>query len=125
MKTSDSKSPDAFLKPIETSPMANTVDVRWQGLYRAGGIAALLNVFDIVDYALVAVTFLALYGALRRASPSVMAVAVTFRPARDCTVLRIQSGVLYAVFEQPVYSRDHCGREKSVIGRWAGDACHQ
>jgi hypothetical protein len=39
---------------------------------------ALLNVFDIVNYALVGLIFLALYGALRRANKSAMAIAVTF-----------------------------------------------
>lgn len=38
---------------------------------------ALLNVFDIVDYALVGLMFLALYAALRRANPSFMAIALS------------------------------------------------
>lgn len=38
---------------------------------------ALLNVFDIVDYALVGLMLLALYAVLRRASPSFMAIALS------------------------------------------------
>jgi hypothetical protein len=94
-----------------------TVDLTWNGLYRAGGAAALvagvifrrnlsaelsllgvrapgsvgdwfgllqsnrllgltlLNVFDVVDYALVGLMFLALWAALRRAGKSAPAVA--------------------------------------------------
>jgi hypothetical protein len=39
---------------------------------------SLLNVFDIVNYALVGLIFLALYGALRRADKSAMVIATTF-----------------------------------------------
>ncbi len=39
---------------------------------------SLLNLFDIVNYALVGLIFLALYGALRRANKSAMVIATTF-----------------------------------------------
>lgn len=99
---------------------AETTDATWKGLYKIGGVAALiagvifrrnlgpeislfsaqkqpdtiidwftllqnnkllglsyLNLFDIVDYALVGLMFLALYVALRRANKSYMAIATT------------------------------------------------
>jgi len=99
---------------------AETTDSAWKGLYKIGGVAALiagiifrrnlgpeislfsaqkqpgtiidwftllqnnrllglsyLNLFDIVDYALVGLMFLALYVALRRANKSYMAIATT------------------------------------------------
>jgi hypothetical protein len=97
-----------------------TPEAGWEGLYRAGGVAALvagiifrrnlgaeialfsaqkqpeavndwyrllqenrllglayLNIFDLVNYALVGVMYLALYAALRRAHKSQMAIATT------------------------------------------------
>jgi hypothetical protein len=44
-----------------------------------------LNVFDLLNYALVMVIFLALYTALRRASPSFMALAAAFGLAGSLT----------------------------------------
>ncbi|MEJ2711121.1 MAG: DUF4386 family protein [Anaerolineales bacterium] len=73
---------------IQVGPTAppSTI-VGWFRLLRVHKLLGLtfLNVFDLLNYVLVGVIFLALYAALRRASPSFMALATTLGLAGSLT----------------------------------------
>jgi len=47
----------------------------WKWLYKVGGMSTLLNLFDLVNYALVGMIILALFVGLRQASASFMTIA--------------------------------------------------
>ncbi|MCB0256905.1 MAG: hypothetical protein KDI55_24570, partial [Anaerolineae bacterium] len=56
-----------------------TIAAEWFGLFHDNRLVALtyLNYFDLFEYALLGLVFLALWAALRRASPGAMLVATT------------------------------------------------
>ena len=62
---------------VPTTPLTSAGD--WFRLFQENRLVALtlLNLFDLVEYALLGLIFLALYVALRRARPSAMLVATT------------------------------------------------
>lgn len=73
---------------IRTGPSASPSTVKgWFTLLQSNKLLGLtfLNVFDLLNYALVMVMFLALYAALRRASPSFMALVTALSLAGSLT----------------------------------------
>lgn len=62
---------------VPTTPLTSAGD--WFRLFRENRLVGLtfLNFFDLVEYALLGLVFLALYAALRRNSPSAMLIATT------------------------------------------------
>lgn len=60
---------------VPTTPLTSALD--WFNLLHENPLAGLtfLNIFDIVEYALIGLMFLALYGALRNANKSTMLIA--------------------------------------------------
>jgi hypothetical protein len=57
---------------------------------------SLLNIFDVVNYALVGIMFLALYGALRRVNESYTTIATALGFAGGLRLFCLKHGILYA-----------------------------
>lgn len=66
-----------LLSGAPTSPLTGAID--WLNLLQENRLIGLtlLNFFDVIEYALVGLMFLALYGALRQTSKSAMLIATT------------------------------------------------
>lgn len=155
---------------------ARTLDPGWKGLYKVGGVAALmagvlfrrniaaeiglftqqeapatvgdwfallqsnrllglayLNIFDVVNYALVTLMFLALYAALRRASKSYMAIAtalgllgivVYFASNTALSMLALSDQYASATTEAQRTSLLAAGQAMLALNRFAGPGSH-
>lgn len=66
-----------IIRGVPTTPLASASD--WFTLFQDNWLAGLtfMNFFDLVEYALLGLVFLALYGALRQANRSAMVIATT------------------------------------------------
>lgn len=62
---------------VPTTPLTSAID--WFNLFQDNRLAGLtfMNFFDLVEYALLGLIYLALYGALRQAHRSAMVIAIT------------------------------------------------
>ena len=82
----------------------------------------LLNLFDLVNYALVGLIFLALVVVLRRTSPSAMTIAAALAFVGIAVYLE-SNQALHAITERPVRGHDNRRAEVLAPGFRAGDAC--
>ena len=98
----------------------------WFALLQSNRLLGLsyLNIFDLVNYALVGLMFLALYAVLKRANKSYMAIATTLG-FLGIAVYFASTGLLHAFPQRSIRGRDNRSPENHVAGSRAGDAGYQ
>ncbi len=77
---------------------------------------ALFNLIDLINYALVGLIFLALYGALRGINKSAMVIATVFGFCGDSRLLCVEPGFLYAEPQQALCRRRNRCAASDVSG---------
>ena len=82
----------------------------------------LFGLFDLINYALVGLIFLALYGALQQINKSAMVVATTFGFVGISGLLCLESGLCHAEPQRALCSSDHRCAASDVPGRRRGAA---
>jgi hypothetical protein len=85
----------------------------------------LLDVIDLVNYAIVGLTFLALYGALRGTRGIATKVATIFGLVGVTVYFHLESGIFYALPQREICGSGQCCRARPVLGRWRSAPGHE
>ena len=101
---------------VPTTPLTSASD--WFNLFQDNWLVGLtfMNFFDLVEYALLGLVFLALYGALRQANRSAMVIATTCRPGWDHGLLCLEPGICHACPQRALCGSDQRGAAIYIPG---------